>query len=92
MKKRTSDEPLPIAVTLAVNDGNYLEAIRQLRVAEGLDLARAKARIDRYLEDNPVLRDKIEEVRKESRRRLIQKVLIFDAIVVIALIWWFLLR
>jgi hypothetical protein len=92
MKKHVGEKPLPIAVTLAVNDGNYLDAIRQLREAEGLDLVRAKARIDRYVEGNPALREKIDEVRKEGRRRLIQKVLIFDAIVVAALIWWFVLR
>jgi hypothetical protein len=92
MKKHVGEKPLPIAVTLAVNDGNYLDAIRQLREAEGLDLVSAKARIDHYLEGNPALREKIDEVRKEGRRRLIRNVLIFDAIVVAALIWWFVLR
>jgi hypothetical protein len=92
ISKHVGDKPLPIAVTLAVKDGNYLEAIRQIRDAEGLDLVRAKARFDLYLEGNPALRETIDEVRRGSRRRLIRKVLIFDAIVVVALIWWFVLR
>jgi hypothetical protein len=92
MKQQASDNPLPIAVSLAINDGKVIEAIKLLRDAEGIDLVGAKARIDRYLESNPAVREKIEEVRKDSRRSLVKKVLLFDAVVVIVLIWWFFLR
>jgi ribosomal protein L7/L12 len=92
MKPQPREQPLPIAASLAIADGKVVEAIKLVREAEGLDLMRAKARIDRYLDKNPAVREKIEEVRKESRRSLVKKVLLFDAVIVIALIWWFFLR
>ena len=92
MRPRVAEKPLPIDVSLAISDGNYLEAIRLLRTAEGLDLVRAKARIDRHLEGNPALREQIDDLRKAARRRLVQQVLLFDAIIVIVLLWWFFLR
>lgn len=92
MTPQAREKPLPIAVSLAIADGKLIEAIKLLREAEGLDLLRAKARVDRYLESNPGLREKIDEVRKEARRDLVRKVLLLDAVIVIALIWWFFLR
>lgn len=92
MRPQTRDKPLPIEVSLAISDGNLLEAMKRLRELEGLDLVRAKARIDRYLEGNPAVRERLDEARKESRRALVKKVLLFDAVIVVALIWWFLLR
>jgi ribosomal protein L7/L12 len=86
------DKPLPIDATLAINDGNVIEAIKLVRSAEGLDLMQAKARVDRYLDGNPALKEKIDEVRREARNRLIRNVLLFDAVIVAALIWWFVLR
>lgn len=86
------DKPLPIDATLAINDGNVIEAIKRVRSAEGLDLVQAKARVDRYLEGNPALKEKIDEVRRESRKKLIKNVLLFDAVLVAVLIWWFFLR
>lgn len=86
------DKPLPIDATLAINDGNVIEAIKLVRSAEGLDLVQAKARVDRYLESNPALKEKIDEMRRESRNRLIRNVLLFDAVLVVVLIWWFFLR
>jgi ribosomal protein L7/L12 len=92
MKPQAREKPLPIEVSLAINDGKILEAIKLLREAEGLDLMGAKAQIDRYLQANPAVREKVEEARKEARRSLVKKVLLFDAVIVIALIWWFFLR
>jgi ribosomal protein L7/L12 len=86
------DKPLPIEATLAINDGKVIDAIKLVRSAEGLDLVQAKARVDRYIEDNPTLKDKIDELRRESRNKLIRNVLLFDAVLVAVLIWWFFLR
>ena len=86
------DKPLPIEATLAINDGNVIEAIKLVRSAEGLDLVQAKARVDRYLDSNPALKEKVDQVRREARNRLIRNVLLFGAVVVAALIWWFVLR
>jgi ribosomal protein L7/L12 len=86
------DKPLPIEATLAINDGKVIDAIKLARSAEGLDLVQAKARVDRYIEDNPTLKDKIDELRRESRNKLIRNVLLFDAVLVAVLIWWFFLR
>jgi ribosomal protein L7/L12 len=86
------DKPLPIEATLAINDGKVIDAIKLVRSAEGLDLVQAKARVDRYIEDNPALKDKIDEMRRESRNKLIRIVLLFDAVLVAVLIWWFFLR
>jgi ribosomal protein L7/L12 len=86
------DKPLPIEATLAINDGKVIDAIKLVRSAEGLDLVQAKARVDRYIEDNPALKDKIDEMRRELRNKLIRNVLLFDAVLVAVLIWWFFLR
>jgi ribosomal protein L7/L12 len=86
------DKPLPIDAMLAINDGKLIEAIKLVQSAEGVDLFQAKARVDRYLEGNPALKEKIDEVRRDARRQLIRKVLLFDAVLVAVLIWWFFLR
>jgi ribosomal protein L7/L12 len=86
------DKPLPIEATLAINDGKVIDAIKLVRSAEGLDLVQAKARVDRYVEANPALKDQIDAQRRESRNKLIRNVLLFDAVLAVALIWWFFLR
>lgn len=52
------EHDIPEAVIEALWQGQRIEAIRQLRRAEGLGLKHAKLRIDRYVASNPALAEK----------------------------------
>jgi hypothetical protein len=87
---RAGDRPLSTAVHLALHDGQFIEAIKLLRAETGGDLAAAKARIDRAVAADPVLRERFAAHRKRVRSRLIVTVLAVDAALLgLALLWWF---
>ncbi|MCU0758004.1 MAG: hypothetical protein MUF07_02235 [Steroidobacteraceae bacterium] len=82
------DRPLPPAVHLALQDGQLIEAVRLLREQSGSDLASAKARIDREIAADPLLRERFAGQRRRNRRKLVVAVLVVDALLAIALLWW----
>jgi hypothetical protein len=83
------ERPLPTAVHLALQDGRIIDAIRLLREQSGGDLASARARIDREIAADPLLRERFAEQRRRSRRKLIVIVLVADALLLaVALLWW----
>lgn len=59
---------LPPAAIDALGRGQTIEAIKIVRREQGLDLRDAKQAVDRYLEDQPHLKRKRDEVQAESRR------------------------
>ncbi len=90
MNQSSSDESLPVAASLAISRGQLVEAIRVIRQQEGVDLSAAKARVDRYLAQNPLLQKRIDEGRKAFRRKLIRWALIGDVVLIAAAAyWWF---
>jgi hypothetical protein len=86
------DPPLPTAAFVALNQGNVIEAIKAVREAEGLDLRSAKVRVDRYIAAHPLLRDELARRRQDTKGRFIRAMLIVDAFIVAAVLWWFFLR
>jgi hypothetical protein len=56
---RPFSPPLPPAAVAALQLGRQIEAIKILRQEQGLGLREAKDRVDRYLLDNPVLRERL---------------------------------
>lgn len=88
--RSSSDGSLPVEASLEISRGQIMQAIRVIRVHEGVDLAGAKARVDLYLEQNPLLQKRIQEQRKATRRQVIKWVLIVDALLIAAAVyWWF---
>ncbi|MBP8295582.1 MAG: hypothetical protein KAX84_05710 [Burkholderiales bacterium] len=86
----TNDPPLPAAVHLALQDGQFIEAIKLLRTATGCDLKTAKTRLERVAADDPVLRERFAAHLREVRRKFVAAVLVVDAVFVgAALLWWF---
>jgi ribosomal protein L7/L12 len=89
--KRTAkrEQGLPIEVMLAVSDGNLLEAIRLLREREGLDLARAKARVEAYVAVNPALKEAIAEKQREHLKEVANRAALIGLVAAAAAVWWF---
>lgn len=82
------DRPLPAAAAAALALGRFVEAIRQVRAAEGLGLAEAKERVEAHVRRNPGLRAELEARQARTKRALIRWVLVIDAILVAAVLWW----
>ncbi len=85
------DPPLPTAVHLALQDGQFIDAIKLLRNATGSDLKTAKLRVERAAAGDPALRERLAaHLRAAVRRKFIAAVLVVDAVFVGgALPWWF---
>lgn len=81
--------PLPAAAEGALAEGRLLEAIKILRESEKLDLTQAKQRLDAYLDQNPELRERVQQKSREFRGRIIKWALVFDAILILVFLYWF---
>lgn len=88
--RQPEHRPLPTAVHLALQDGQFIEALKLLRAETGSDLATAKAMLDRAVAGDPRLRERLVEHRRNVRKKVIKVVLVVDALFVgLALVWWF---
>ncbi|MBK6597784.1 MAG: hypothetical protein IPG25_07755 [Proteobacteria bacterium] len=74
---------------MALGEGKLISAIKIIREREGLDLGAAKQRMDEALKADPVLKRKFEERAKETKRTIIRWVVVVDAIVFAAVIYYF---
>lgn len=83
-------QPLPARAIAALREGRTLDALKAVRELEGVDLRQAQARVDAYLALDPALKKRLDERRRESRKRLIGWVLVVDAVILASLAaWWF---
>jgi ribosomal protein L7/L12 len=82
------ERALPIEAVLAISDGKIVDAIKIIREREGSDLANAKARVDRYLAQNPLIKDQLKERMRVARGKFIRWVLIADAALLLAVLYW----
>ena len=64
-------EAFPLAAVAALQEGKFIEAVRIVRQARGIDLKDAKAAVDRYVASDPLVRDRIAAIRSERRRRVL---------------------
>jgi ribosomal protein L7/L12 len=83
---------LPLEAHLALQDGDVITAIKLVREKEGLDLLQAKLRIDEAIAADPRLQERTASARREQRKRWIGWVLLFDALVIGAVVYWFFFR
>jgi len=82
------DRPLPAAAAAALSTGRMIEAIKQVREAEGLGLMEAKQRVEAHVQRNPLLKAQFAEQQARMKRRLIQWVLIIDLLLVAGVLWY----
>ena len=82
------EQSLPIEAVLAISDGKIIDAIKIIREREGSDLANAKARVDRYLAQNPLIQEQLKERARAARGRFVRWVLIVDAALLLAVLYW----
>ena len=72
-------EPLPPEAIDALQRGNKIEAIKLVRAAQRLDLKDAKDRVDAYVGNDPVLRQKLASASAQSMRSLVRWLIIVAA-------------
>jgi ribosomal protein L7/L12 len=87
-----TDRPLPAAAAAALSLGRMVDAIRHVREAEGLGLMEAKLRVEAHIRQDPALKAQFEEQQAQMKRRVIRWALVIDAIIIAAVLWWFLGR
>ena len=87
--ERAEDRPLPAAAAAALSTGHMVEAIKYVRQAEGLGLLEAKQRVEAHVARDPVLKAQIAELQARTKRKLIQWFLVIDALLLVAVIWYF---
>lgn len=88
-EEQDGDYPLPAAAAAALSLGRIVDAIKHVREAEGLGLMEAKQRVEAYIRRHPGLQAQVEEQQRHTRRRVIGWALAIDAILVVAVLWWF---
>ena len=82
-------KPLPPEAQTLLGEGRIIDAVKSVRASHNLGLREAKDWIDSYIGSEPLLRAQLETRRKASRRKVFLVVLVFDAVVAAALIWYF---
>jgi hypothetical protein len=82
-------KPLPAAAAAALSTGHLIEAIKQVRVAEGIGLMEAKLRIEAHVNRNPVLKSQFAEQQLRMKRRVIRWVVVLDTLLFAAIVWYF---
>ncbi|MEZ5475253.1 MAG: hypothetical protein R3E72_09665 [Steroidobacteraceae bacterium] len=80
---------MPTEAKVALGEGKMLAAVKILREREGVDLKGAQARVDEALKADPALNTRYQERAKEGRRTLIRLIVVVDAIVFAAVIYYF---
>jgi ribosomal protein L7/L12 len=79
---------MPTAAALALQEGRWLEAIKQVRDAEGLDLAAAKARVEAYVAADPALQERLRQLKVERGKKLRVWIVAIDAVLIAAGAYW----
>ena len=85
-------KPLPPEPATLLTEGRVIDAIKSLRESQDISLKQAKAWIDWHIDQDPMLRAQLEAQQSATRRRLFFWFLVVDALVVAAVIAWFVYR
>ncbi len=79
---------LPTAAVLALQEGRLIEAIKQVRSTEGLDLATAKARVEAYVAADPALQERVRQLKVDRTKKLRVWIVVIDALLIAAGAYW----
>jgi len=82
-------KPLPEGAQTLLGEGRIIDAVKSVRVSHNMGLKEAKDWVDAHIASEPLLRVQLETRRKTMRRKLFTVMLVFDAVVAAALIWYF---
>jgi hypothetical protein len=82
-------KPLPPEPATLLSEGRLIEAVRSLRQSQGIGLKQAKDWIDWHIDQDPMLRAQLEAQQRETRRKFFFWFLVVDALIVAAVIAWF---
>jgi hypothetical protein len=85
-------KPLPLESIALLGEGKLVEAIKSVRMAEGLSHKEARRRVDAHLDQDPILRVQIETQRIAARRKFFFWFLIVDVLITAGIIYWFFYR
>ena len=85
-------KPLPPEPATLLTEGRVIDAIKSLRESQDIGLKQAKAWIDWHIDQDPMLRAQLEAQQSATRRRFFLWFLMVDALIVAALIAWFVYR
>jgi hypothetical protein len=83
-------KPLPPEPATLLNEGRLIDAIKALRESQGIRLKQARDWIDWHIDQDPMLRAQLEARQRETRRKFFFWFLVIDALIVAAVIAWFL--
>jgi hypothetical protein len=83
---------LPIEAETLLSEGKLAEAIKCLRVSHGLGRRNAKAWINAYIAQEPIVRVQLEAQRREARRKGFLVFFVAIAFVAAAVIWFVFFR
>jgi hypothetical protein len=82
-------KPLPPQAQALLGEGRIPDAVKSVRATHNLGLREAKDWVDAHIASEPLLRARLETQRKGARRKLFGVILVLDAVVAAALIWYF---
>jgi hypothetical protein len=82
-------KPLPAEAQTLLGEGRIMDAVKSVRVSHNMGTREAKDWVDAYIASEPLLRVQLETGRKAARRKMFALMLVFDAVVAAALIWYF---
>jgi hypothetical protein len=87
-------KPLPTEAQGLLAEGRIRDAVKSVRSSHRLELRDAKDWVDSHIASAPLLRAQLETQRKAARRKLFVAILVLDAVVAAALIYylWYLPR
>jgi hypothetical protein len=83
-------KPLPAEPATLLTEGRLVDAIKSLRESHGIGLKQARAWIDWHIDQDPMLRAQLEAQQRQTRRRFFLWFLVIDALIVAAVIVWYL--
>ena len=82
-------KPLPPEPATLLTEGRLIDAIKALRESQGIGLKQARDWIDWHIDQDPMLRAQLEARQRETRRKFFFWFLVIDALIVAALISYF---
>jgi hypothetical protein len=82
-------KPLTPEAQRLLAEGHIGAAVKSVRVSHNLGVRDARDWVDAHIASAPLLREQLEARRKSVRRKVFLFVLMFDAVVAAALIWYF---
>jgi ribosomal protein L7/L12 len=83
-----SEQKIPTAAILALQEGNKIQAIKLTREALGIGLKESVLAVDRHLAADPALKMQFGEAYRQQRRKTGSWVIVVWLLLIAALAYW----